>query len=419
MDIFNKKKIKDFIIYGFGQSINILGPILVLPFLIDKCGVENVGKIGVGMSVALILNGIIDYGSYINGVKEISINRHNNLSLQKSFNTIYLSKLLLFVIILFFFSVAILLFPYLNEDKYLFIFSFSIVIGQVINPAWFFQGVENFKLISIVNIVSKVIYILLIFIFISKRQDYVFANLFLGIGAIIANLFGLAWLIKIYSFTFKNAKISDALLILKEEFSFSLSQFFLSMYQFFPIVIISFIGGDLIAGQYRIIDQVVSIFKTYLNMFFYFVYSNICYEFDKNYNKGLSVWKQYNGSNLLLILIFLIPFSLFATPILNFFKINLIQFFEIKDNFRLALLIPFLIAISLPLRQLMFVFDLNKIYIKITITVTILNFILLFFLTKYAGLTGSFISIIFIEFIIIVLYIYILKVNLKAKKITK
>ena len=69
MDIFNKKKIKDFIIYGFGQAINILGPLLVLPFLVERCGVEKVGKIGVGLSVALILNGIIDYGSYINGVK--------------------------------------------------------------------------------------------------------------------------------------------------------------------------------------------------------------------------------------------------------------------------------------------------------------------------------------------------------------
>ena len=88
MSIFNKRKIKDFFIYGFGQAINILSPLVVLPFLIHKCGIEAVGKVGVGMSVALILNGIIDYGSYINGVKEISINRENPVVLEKKINAI-------------------------------------------------------------------------------------------------------------------------------------------------------------------------------------------------------------------------------------------------------------------------------------------------------------------------------------------
>lgn len=418
MDIFNKKKLKDFIIYGFGQAINILGPLLVLPFLIEKCGVDKVGKIGVAMSVALILNGIIDYGSYINGVKDISINRHDNSILEKRFNSIYLSKLLLFSIILMVSAIALSCIPFLYKDKNLYIFSLTIVIGQIINPAWFFQGVENFKWISIVNILSKVIYIALVFIFISKVEDYILANLFLGIGAIIANSIGLMWLLNHHSFSFKNADLTEAKYIIKEEFSFSLSQFFLSMYQFFPIIIISYIGGDLVAGQYRIIDQVISIFKTYLNMFFYFVYSNICYEFDRNLKKGLQVWKHYNGLNLLLITLSLIAFIIFSSLILNFFKLDLKFFSDIKNNFKLALIIPFLIAISLPLRQLMFVFDLNKVYIKITIIATILNFILLFFLTMYAGLKGSFISIIFIEFIVIVLYLFVLKGNSKAKRIT-
>lgn len=415
MDIFNKKKIKDFIIYGFGQVINILGPLLILPYLIDKCGIEKVGKIGVAMSFALILNGIIDYGSYINGVKEISINRKNKAILEKLFNSIYLSKLILFCLILIIFIAAITFIPFFYKDKYLYVFSLTIVIGQIINPAWFFQGVENFKWISIVNIISKIIYILLVFLFISSENDFILANLFLGFGAILANIIGLLWLIYHYSFSLKKANIKESIYILKEEFTFSLSQFFLSMYQFFPIIIINFIGGDLLAGQYRIIDQIVSIFKTYLNMFFYFVYSNICYEFDKNLKKGLIIWKQYNGLNLIFLSLLLIFFFLFAPLFLNFFKISVAQFPNMLVNFRLALIIPLLIAFSLPLRQLMFVYNLNKIYINITITTTILNFILLFFLTKSAGLTGSFVSIIFIEFIVIALYSFVLFTNSKQK----
>lgn len=417
MSIFNKKKIKDFFIYGFGQAINILSPLVVLPFLIHKCGIEAVGKVGVGMSLALILNGIIDYGSYINGVKEISINRENTTILETKFNAIYLSKLLLFCLIFVLMVLSILFVPYLANDKELYFLSLTIVIGQLINPAWFFQGVENFKWISLVNIFSKVIYLILVFVFITQKGDFILANLFLGLGAIIANSFGLYWLINHYKFSFKKANLQQALQIIKDEFSFSLSQLFLSLYQFFPIILISYFGGDLMAGQFRVIDQIISIFKTYLNMFFYFVYANICFELDKNFNKGLKVWKQYNGFNFILLLIVMSCFYYFAPLILSYFKINLEDIPKLTDYLRLALIIPLLVSISLPLRQLMFAFNLNKIYIIFTIFTTILNFIALIVLTKISGLKGAFISIIIIELIIITLYAITLTKNKKTEAI--
>lgn len=417
MTIFNKKKIKDFFIYGLGQAINILSPLLVLPFLINKCGIEAVGKVGVGMSIALILNGIIDYGSYINGVKDISINRNNLAVLEKKFNAIYLSKLVLFCLISIFIVTAIFFVPYLSQDKPLFFLSLTIFIGQLINPAWFFQGVENFKWISIVNVISKIIYLALVFCLIKQKNDYILANLFLGIGAIISNSLGLFWLMKKYSFSFKDVKLEAAIIIIKEEFSFSLSQLFLSLYQFFPIILISYFGGNLMAGQFRVIDQIISIFKTYLNMFFYFVYANICFELDKNYTNGIKVWKQYNGFNFLILIIIIAIFFYFAPFIVNYFEIDSNHIPLISKYFRIALLIPLLIAISLPLRQLMFAFNLNKMYIIFTISTTIVNFILLILFTTILGLKGVFISIIIIELIVITLYAITLMKNVKTKAI--
>jgi O-antigen/teichoic acid export membrane protein len=63
----------------------------------------------------------------------------------------------------------------------------------------------------------------------------------------------------------------------------------------------------------------------------------------------------------------------------------------------------------------MFAFNENKIYIRITIIATLLNFILLYILTNNFGLKGAFFSIIVIEFIIIILYSKILKKHLSVK----
>ena len=299
----------------------------------------------------------------------------------------------------------------------MFFFSLTIVVGQLINPQWFFQGVENFKWISVINVTSKVIYILLVILFIKEKTDYVFANLFFGVGAIIGNGIALVWLLNKYSFSLNGFSLKDATNIIKDEFSFSVSQFFLSIYQFFPIIMISYIGGDFMAGQFRVIDQILTIFKTYLNMFFYFVYSNVCYELNLNFNKGIKVWKQYNGLNFVLLFSVMAVFFVFSELILTYFKIDSERIPLMSTYFRIGLLVPLLVSISQPLRQLMFAFNENKIYIRITVIATLLNFILLFILTNNMGLKGAFISIIVIEFFIIVLYSKIIMNQLRGKTV--
>lgn len=408
MSIFSKKKIKDFFIYGLGQAINIVSPLLILPYIILICGEEGLGKVGVGMSLALIISGIVDYGSYINGVKDISINRANPAILAHHFSAIYFSKFILLIIIGSFFCFFIQVIPFFAEDKLLYYLSFFIVIGQVINPTWFFQGVENFKMISFINVSSKLIYIAFVFCMVKESADFIYVNLFLGIGAIIGNTLGLLWLIKRYSFSLTSFQLKPALHIIRSEFSFSVSQLFNSIYQYSPILVISYVAGDFIAGQFKVIDQVISILKTYLNMFFYFVYANICLEISKELKRGIKVWKQYNGLNFIFLGVLLLLFFYQAELILSYFKIDPKNLTTTVFYFKIGLAVPFLVSISLPLRQLMFAFNENKIYIKITMITTLLNFICLLLFTKYFGLQGAFLSIILIEIIVIFAYYLIL-----------
>ena len=397
-----------------GQAINIVSPLLILPYIIFMCGEEGLGKVGVGMSLALILSGIIDYGSYINGVKDISINRTDKKILEFHFKSIYLSKFILFLGVFLFFILLVCFVPFFEQDKRLYFYSFFIVVGQFINPIWFFQGIENFKLISFINVTSKVIYIFLVFTLLHETSDYIYVNLFLGLGAIIGNVIGLIWLIKKYSFSITSFELKPAVYIIKNEFSFSISQLFHSVYQYSPILLISYVAGDFIAGQFKVIDQIVSIFKTHLNMFFYFVYANICLEINKGVKQGLKVWKQYNGLNFLFLFFVLSVFYVYADLILTHFKIDSKDLDKTVQYFRIGIIVPFLVSISQPLRQLMFAFSENKIYIKITIVTTILNFVLLLLFTEYYGLGGAFLSIIIIEIIIIIVYNIILMKHLKG-----
>jgi len=404
-------------VYGFGQGVNILGPLLVMPHIISVCGESGLGKVGVGFSIALILNGIVDYGSYINGVRDISINRGNPEFIRKKFQDIYASKILLLLGVSCIFSLLVLFLPYLAKEKALYFLSLPVVVGQFLSPAWYLQGIEDFKAISFANVVSKIIYIAAVFLFISDASDYGLANFFFGMGTIIANLVLLAYVVRRTGMTFSGMNFAGGRKILKDEFSFSSSQFFLSIYQYFPIVAISYLGGDFMAGQFRIIDQIVSVFKSYLLMFFYFTYGNICYEINAAFRRGLRIWAGYNGLNFLVTAFTLFIVSCFTEELFAYFKVSDATSQNLVFYFRIGLIVPLLVSLSLPLRQLMFAFEKNRIYIRITILATCANVLVLAILTSLEGLGGALLSIILIEVVIITLYLAILSKHvLKALK---
>ncbi|KAF2339307.1 lipopolysaccharide biosynthesis protein [Flavobacterium tistrianum] len=415
-NVLQNNRIKNFVIYGIGQIVNLVSPLLVMPYLVSICEKEGLGKIGVGFSFALVLNVLIDYGSYINGTKEISINRENIEIIKTKIVSIYVMKFFLILMTSFIAFLLIYFIPFFNKEQAVFFFSLLYVIGQFLNPTWIFQGLESYKWISFINIISKAIYVVCIFIFITDKDDYIYANAYLGVGLIISSFIGLIYLIKKYNLQFYHNVTKDALLLLKQEFSLTFSQLFLSFYQYLPIMIVSYVGGNGMAGQYRIIEQIVMTFRSYLQMFFNFIYADVCLQIHANLKNGISKWLKYNGLNYSFVLLVVFTAFVCAEQILLYFNIASNDLTSMIYFFRLGLIIPIFMAISFALKQLLFALDKNNMYIKITIGSSVFSLFLFFVLVKTIGLQGAFIATIFIEIMVIVLYCAVLKPIIRLSK---
>ena len=402
-------KLKNFIIYGIGQAVNIISPLLITPFLIYTCGLDKLGVIAIGQALAYILIVIVDYSSFIIGVKETTINRANYKVLENTFVTNYAVKTLLLIIVLLFLFFLILFVPYFNEIWLTILFSSTIIIGQFINPTWFLQGLENFKAITIINIFGKIIYFIGVFVFINSVDDYVYANLWLGFGTIIANSLGFFWVLKTNKFLFKNLKNQDVITLLKRDFTFCVSQLFFAFRNYSPVIIISFIGGNFIAGQFKVIEQILNFLRTYLQLFFKFSYSYVCFEINKNLLKGKQLWTKFNGLNYIFLVVVLFGVYFFSTPVLEFFRVEEILINKLEKYLHIALFIPLLIGCTLPLEQLIFSLNKNKEYIRITVIITLFNTIGLAFVMKFYQLKEVFFMLIITELILIIAYVALLK----------
>jgi O-antigen/teichoic acid export membrane protein len=371
--------------------------------------VQNFGKIGLGISIAFFLILIVDYGTDITGVKNISINRDNNQALGKLYTTIFSAKLVLFLSVLvfstFFFSVI----PFFNQEKELLFLSLTIVFGQLFNPAWFLQGTENYKAIAILNSLSKIIYLLAVFLFVKEADDYIWANLCWGIGTIITGVIATVWILKKYDFTFSVVKKEEILSLLKEDFPLCISQLFLSLKLTAPIVILSYFGGYLLAGQFKIMEQVISLFRTYLQTYSRFFYPKLCYKIFNDVKDGIPFWKKIYLINGLFLIVLLITMFIFTREVLTFFKVENPMIADLIPAFRLSLVIPFFIAVSQPLEQLLFSLNKNAVYVKLTIIVSIIGVLCLLFLAPYFKLIGTLVILIITELLLALFYFFALK----------
>ncbi len=413
LGICQNKQFLNLSVYGFGQLFNLVTPLLVVPYIVGICGEENFGKSAVGMALCFFLMVFIDYGSDLVGIREVSINRDNKEVLQNLFSTTMAAKLVLLITVMLLMIIAIYSIPFFAVEKKLFLFQLTVLVGQFLNPTWFLQGVENVKWITISNIISKVIYLLCIFLIIQSEQDYVYINLFWGLGMMLSNGSFLYLVIKKYNFSFKHIQGNDILRFLKKDFNIFTSQIFFSSQMFLPVILISYFGSNLMAGQYKIVEQVILIFKTYILLFFNFVFPKVCFLLEKNKQSGINNWKLFNGLNFIFITLSMVVIYFFSYDIVAYF--NPTNRYVLSNLLQIAVLYPIVFAISTPLKQLVLAWNYRKFYVNLTSIIVVLNLLSIIFLLPIFKIYGVFYSLIISEVIIILFYLLCIRKEIFVK----
>ena len=415
LKLFNKilfhQQFQKLSVYGFGQLFNLVTPLLVVPYIVSVCGEENFGKTAVGMAIAFFLIVFIDFGSDIIGVREVAINRDNPEVLNKIFTTTYVVKAIILMIVLTVASIIFILFPYFKSEKIMFTLGLSVLIGQFLNPTWFLQGIENVKWITLLNIVSKCIYLVGIFFTIKKESDYVYINLWWGLGMIVSNFLVFIWIIKKHQLSFLLVNKDEVFKHIRNDFSMFSSQIFVSLQLYAPVVLISYFGNNLMAGQYRIVEQIIVIFKTYIFLFFNYVFPRVCYLIETDFKRGIKNWLIYNSTNFVFVLFGMLFFYFYSYEIVSYF--NPTNRYVLSNLLEVAVFIPLILAISIPLKQLVLAFNYKRFYVYLTSVMVLFNLLAIVILLPKFQVYGVFYSLIATDLIVIIFYLYQLKKNLK------
>lgn len=144
------------------QILNQLFPLLLFPIIIREIGVNDFGIFQFAISFFAFLFIFLDYGHNLNASREIAILKNNKKDISKYFCVIMSSRIFLYFFCLIITNIIIYLTGGLSEYKDILNIFWIYLLGTVLFPLWFFQGIEKMVLPLISQFIFKIIILILI-----------------------------------------------------------------------------------------------------------------------------------------------------------------------------------------------------------------------------------------------------------------
>ena len=247
-------------------------PLITLPYLARVIGVEKFGVIIFSQAFVQYFISLVEYGFNFSGTRAIAQNRNNRENLECIFSRICAAKIVLMVSSFLFFIATIYLIPMLRRYAVLHLFTFGLVIGEALLPAWFFQGMERMQLLTILNCSSKLLFAVILFTFVKSPDDFLLVNLFYSFGAIAAGITGLVLVYRVFGIRLLLPSLAAVAGELRRGFYLFVGTFMPTLYNNTSTFILGLAAPEILVGYYAAAMKVINLvtqFITILSRVFY------------------------------------------------------------------------------------------------------------------------------------------------------
>ena len=237
------------------QIFTYILPLITLPYLVSVLGIEVFGQVVFAQALMVYFSLIVDFGFGFSATREIAINRDNQEKIGEIYGSVICIKLILTVVSFFIFAIIVFSFDKFSQEWELYYLTFLSVVAQAIFPVWFFQGMEKMKYITIINILSRVLFTVLIFVVINNEADYLYVPVLNSLGMFVGGLASILIVrnkfrqkIKLYSYEILKKYFLDSK-------QFFVSRIAVSIYTSSNIFILGLFTNNTIVGYYSIADK--------------------------------------------------------------------------------------------------------------------------------------------------------------------
>lgn len=389
---------------GSFQFANYFLPILMVPFLIRALGLELYGSFAILYAILSFLNLLVDYGLNVLATKEVAIMQKNVSRISQFFSNVIFTKLSIFLLIaLLSFVCHIFLEPKLILYYYILL---PTLFGNLLIPQWLFLGMEKVLFASLVNLVTKTTFFLLIIFNVQSANEFKLLILLFTSGAIISGI--LCFIYALYRFKIKLQfpNFNSCKILLKNGFPLAVSAFSTQGYSSLLVVVLGQSFNHGVVGLYSSVERLSQLLKAIFIPFSQAMipFTSKLVKYESNY-KYMIIKPFYFP--LLITMLFVLIMIFFEEQIFDILSIDIFQLSNI--NFYYFLLFGVIFMVIGNVFGVHYLINLGRqnIFGRVIVIVGLVSIILaILFIPTYGINAAAFISML-AEAIITIYFMYI------------
>ena len=384
-----RRLIENVLSLGALQAASYILPLLTLPYLARVLGPENLGQLAFALAFAQIFVMLTDYGFNLSATREVSVHRANPAKVAEIFASVMVLRLA-FMLLGFVMLLALThLIPRFADNVSLYAACYLLVVGNVLFPQWLFQGLEQLRLVSLLQIVARVLVVFGIFIFVKSGDDLLAAALLQSSGAALAGLMTLPYIFN----ALKTSRLiwpTRAALIsrLREGWHVFISAAAINVYTTSNAFLLGLLSPALQVGYYHLAEKIVRAVQLMFGPVSQAVYPHISFLAQEDparallFNRKLMIGLGAMGLVISTALYFLSPLavSLLFGP----------AYAPVATVLKILAFLPFVVILSNILGiQTMLTFGMKRAYSRVYLMTALFNLAIFIPLAWYFGAVGA------------------------------
>ena len=379
-----KVLVENFAYLSLLQVAGYVFPLLTLPYLARVIGVDGFGKIAFASGVMVWIQTIADWGFNFTATRDVAKNRDNKDKVSEIFFNVLWARC-----VLMFFSFAVLLVlvlvvPEFKENATVIFVTFLMIPLHILFPDWFFQAMERMKYITMLNLLSKLLFTAAVFIFITDKDDYILQPLFVSLGFVISGIIAMYYILVRWRVRLCRPSLVSIKMTIKNSTDVFVNNLMPNLYNSFSVVLLGMWGGSVSNGKLDAGNRFVNIVQQFMT-----IISRVFYPF---LSRRIDKHDLYVKFNVLVAL---------CLSVMLFFGAPLLVRIFFTDEFYDSILVLRILSISVVFLSLSNIYGTNYMIIEgherklrnVTASSSLIGFVLSFPLIYYFDFVGAAITI--------------------------
>ena len=245
-----KVLVENFAYLSLLQVAGYAFPLITMPYLARVIGVEGFGKIAFASAIMVWIQTVADWGFNYTATRDVAKNREDKNKVSDIFSRVLWARCFLMFLSFVFLVLLVSLIPKFRENAAVIYVTFLMIPGHIMFPDWFFQAMERMKYITILNLLSKLLFTILVFVFVKDKDDYILQPLFVSLGFVLAGIVAMYYILVKWNVKLKFIPFNLVLKTIKSSTDIFLNNVLPNLYSTFATVLLGVFHGNSANGIY-------------------------------------------------------------------------------------------------------------------------------------------------------------------------